>query len=378
MPVYQPSGTDRFVYDFQYKNRRYYGPCDTTNRVEAKRVEREKRREAEAGLGPDQAADMTIDAACAKWFDDVGQHLDAKKDYERSLDLIVDCVGARTKLREIDSAKVAQAIAARRLIPAEFRSKDGVTTRPVKNSTVNRQIVDMLRRILRTARTNWGARNMHEIDWKALRLNEGKKREREISDEEHDRLETAILRDYWKDFRGFLATYGVRLDEMFFDPEDVYDVDGQVSIRIRERKDGSTYVLVLMAEDGRLMLARKSRAIAAKLDTVWYREKKGKLIACTYSGARSALRRAIKRAGIRNLTIHDHRHDVATKLAREAGIVIAQAQLGHSDISTTRRYVKVSTKDRLDALSRVKSREKSRDETASAENPEDVQGGGVR
>ena len=376
MSVYKARGTDRYVFDFQRKGRRYTGPCETTERTAARRVERKKIAEVEAGLGPDEASGMTLDAACAKWWDEVGQYRKASKDYERSLDLIGDCLSPRLRLREMTAARINDAVTARRLIPAEFRSRKGVKTRPVKNSTINRQIVDMLRRILHRARTTWGATALPEIDWGELRLNEGPRREREISDDEHKRLDGAILVQHWRDFRDFMRTYGPRLDEMFFHPDDVYEVDGQVSIRIRERKDGSTYVVVLLAADGRLMLARKSRALAAEFKTCWYyTNRHGKFLPCTYNGAKSYLRKAIRRSGVKDLTIHDHRHDVATKLTREAGIAIAQAQLGHADISTTQRYVKVSTKDRLDALSAIKSREKSRDDEAADENADTKQGG---
>jgi len=346
MSVYRPKGTLRYVYEFQRKNKRYYGPCETDNLAAAKRLERKKIAEVEAGAGPDEASDMTIDVAAARWFDEHGQTLKAARHYERALDLVVQCFGARTLLREIDGPKVKEAMRQRKLIPAEYRSKSGIKTKAVGNATVNRQVVDIARRILRFAEISWGAKNLQRIDWKKLRLPERKHREREISDDERGKLEGAARRPYWADFRAFLGTYGLRLGEMFFAPSDVYEVDRQVSIRIKDRKDDSAYVIDLDEEDGRLMLARKSRAEAAKLDVCWFREKRGKLEPLTYSAARSAMRRLIKRSGVKDLTIHDHRHDVATKVTRKAGIAIAQSMLGHSDISTTKRYVRVSTEDR--------------------------------
>ena len=93
--------------------------------------------------------------------------------------------------------------------------------------------------------------------------------------------------------------------------------------------------------------------------------------------ARSAMRRIIKRAGIANLTIHDHRHDVATKATRSQGIAVARSLLGHSSIATTQRYAKVSTEDRLAAISAIKSREKSRESVNDEDKASDNQGGGV-
>lgn len=383
MSVYRPKGTDRYVFDFVRKGRRYLGPCETTSLTQARVVERAKIAEVEAGYGPDDTSDLTIDAAAARWYDEVGKSLKSATDLERSLDLVVMCFGARTKLREIDSARVSAAILARRAMPAEYRSKSGVSTKAVKAATVNRQVVDVARRILRRAALHWGARNLQAVDWSALRLNEGAKRQRELSEDESARLDAAVLRPYWREFRDFLGTYGLRLSEMFFTPDQVQLIDGVVRVRIRERKDGSTYSIVLLPEDGRRMLSRKSRAEAAGFTTVWYQEHRpyrrarkrpslppppAKLIPMTYNGARAALRRVIKRSGVSNLTIHDHRHDVATKLTRKAGIAIAQAQLGHSDISTTQRYVTVADADLLSGLAKLKSRENPRDGLAAVEN----------
>lgn len=389
MSVYQPKGTDRYVYDFVRRGRRYLGPCETNSLTDARRVERAKIAEVEAGFGPDDASDLTIDAAAARWFDEVGKDLKSAADLERSLDLLTLCLGPRTRLRDIDSARIASAMLARKAIPAEFRSKDGVRTRSVKAATVNRQVLDIARRVLRRARLAWGARDLHEIDWGALRLNEGQKRQREIGDDERERLEAAMRREYWAEFRAFLGTYGLRLAEMFFHPSQVVVVDGLVSIRIRERKDGSTYSIALTPDDGRRMLARKSRAEVAGLDTVWFREVGRKsrrrrpslppppprLEALTYNAARSALRRAIARSGVKDLRIHDHRHDVGTKLTRAAGIAIAQAQLGHSDIATTKRYAKVDGRDLVNALMRLHSRDESREAPAADENVGKKQGG---
>lgn len=377
MSVQRGKGTRFYYYDFQYRKRRYTGPTGQTSKAAAERVERAERARIEAGVGPDEASDMTINAACLRWYDEHGKGLKAADDYEKALDYVVMCLGAGTLLKEIDGPSVKEAMRKRRLILTEFRSKEKVTTRQPSNATVNRQILDMVRRIHRFAQTAWGAKHMQAVDWKKLRLPERKAREREISDDERGKLEAAARREYWREFRAFLGTYGLRLGEMFFSPANVYEVNRQVFVRITERKDGSEYVIVLDGEDGRKMLARKSRAEAAKLDVCWYREKRGELEALNYKAARSAMRRIIKRAGIANLTIHDHRHDVATKATRSQGIAVARSLLGHSSIATTQRYAKVSTEDRLAAISAIKSREMSRESVNDEDNTSDNQGGVV-
>lgn len=375
MSVYKHAKSSLWHYDFQYKGQRFYGSTGQSEESRARDVERQKKAEARAGLRPDAASEMTVDAACARWFDEVGQHQKSAENWKRSLDLLVICYGGQTRLKEIDAAAVTEAISKRRAIPVEFRSKDGkrVTKRDAKASTVNRQVVELMRRILRRARIVWKARTLEEIDWTEVRLTEPGARSRELADNEYGQLDDAVRRPYWGEFYTFLRTYGLRLGEMFFPPESVSVVEGGVQILIRERKDGSEYVIDLDDVDGRAMLARKSRAEAAGLAVCWYRETRRGLAPLTYSAARSALRRLIKRAGVKGLRIHDLRHDVGTKLTRNVGIEVAQAQLGHADIATTKRYVRVAREDRLRGVAALKSRTSPRTQETETENVEPKQ-----
>lgn len=64
-----------------------------------------------------------------------------------------------------------------------------------------------------------------------------------------------------------------------------------------------------------------------------------------------AFHRAVLKAGIQNLRLHDARHDYATKLRRRGvGLDVIQQLLGHADITTTRRYAHVEHKLMRDAV----------------------------
>lgn len=112
--------------------------------------------------------------------------------------------------------------------------------------------------------------------------------------------------------------------------------------------------------------ARKGRAQAAKLDTVWFREMKPpkfgkpKLRALTYNGASIALRRAMTTSGLRQAKgmkgAHDLRHHSAMTALRATGnIRMAQRLLGHADIKSTMVYahaVEDDVRAALEAMSR--------------------------
>lgn len=55
------------------------------------------------------------------------------------------------------------------------------------------------------------------------------------------------------------------------------------------------------------------------------------------------LRRATERLGLPRITPHSFRHYVGNKLANEQGLLMAHKVLGHTDLNTTRRYLKNDT-----------------------------------
>lgn len=66
----------------------------------------------------------------------------------------------------------------------------------------------------------------------------------------------------------------------------------------------------------------------------------------TYSGVRSAWVRAMERAGIEDLHIHDLRGEAGARLADMLGPYAAQLLLGHTSIAMTEGYIKQKTRRR--------------------------------
>ena len=78
----------------------------------------------------------------------------------------------------------------------------------------------------------------------------------------------------------------------------------------------------------------------------------------TESGLKSAMRRAVPRAGVDNFRFHDTRHTAATRVLRKSNLRVAQILLGHSDVKTTTKYAHALNEDiraALDAASPTKN-----------------------
>lgn len=79
----------------------------------------------------------------------------------------------------------------------------------------------------------------------------------------------------------------------------------------------------------------------------------------TEASLKTALRRAVPDAGVKNFRFHDTRHTTATnRVLRESNLRVVQELLGHRDIATTTKYahaVKEEVRNALDAIGSTKS-----------------------
>ncbi|WP_245290392.1 site-specific integrase [Shinella sp. DD12] len=82
---------------------------------------------------------------------------------------------------------------------------------------------------------------------------------------------------------------------------------------------------------------------------------RGKRYPLTESGLKTAMRRAVPKAGVADFRFHDTRHTAATRVLRKSNLRVAQLLLGHSDVKTTTKYAHALNDDiraALDAASR--------------------------
>jgi len=339
--VYKPAKSRFWHYDFVHKGRRVHGSTGVETRRQAEAYERRIRRQlAEGAL--DDAAQMTLNAAAGRWWSEKGERLASAADRERQIAVVIQIIGAETKLVDIDTPCVARAIQKRRQIP--YRKSPNSAPRLPSDSTVNRDIIDALRPILRRAKRAWGAKGLPEIDWGELRLDEPKPKPKELVGGELADVKGAV-REYWRDLIGFCVRYGCRIGEAFF-PLSALDIDDRDNARVllRDRKGGDDHVIPLLPEDAALLAARAGRARAAKLDTVWFRElKSGRLKALHYGGAVKAISGAMTKTGLREAKgmkgSHDLRRHSAMQVLRATGnLRVTQKLLGHASIQSTLVY----------------------------------------
>lgn len=347
MSVYRTAKSPYWQYDFQIKGRRFHGSTGVETQRAARDVERKVRERAAKGE-LDDASQMTLDQAAARWWDEHGSTLKGGDRLEGRIERAITAVGPKTRIVDITTDVIAKGIQKRRgMVFTKSKAKGAKGYLP-KAGTVNRDMIDSLRPILIRARKVWGA-TLPEIDWKALRMKEPKPKPKEFAPGQID-LVLAEVRPHWHDLVRFATRYGCRLSELFFglDAIDVADPNN-ARVRLRERKGDDDHTIPILPEDAAMLAARMSRARAAKLDTVWFREMKPpkfgkpKLRALKYGGAAIAMRRAMTRSGLREAKgmrgSHDFRHHTGMTALRATGnIRMAQRLLGHADIKSTMVY----------------------------------------
>lgn len=348
MSVYKPAKSRFYQYDFQYKGKRYTGSTGVATMRKAEDVERKVRADVALGLYDDQAG-MTLDEAAGQWWEEVGKHLRTARDVERRLEILLRLMGPETRLVDITTRKVSVAIEKRRsetFQKAPDRPGKPAKRYPIKNATVNGDIIGMLRRILRRAETIWEVKPIPKISWRALTLKEP---------EPEVRLYTEAQQQAWLDqcdpvthtALSLLLTYGLRLGELFFPPS-AFDPSGPRLV-INKRKRGAL-MLPLRQDHADDIAARVAVANNEGLETVWFeelvipaagkRERRVMYIPLTYGGIQARMRTAAKRAGLTMpRLIHGTRHHAGTMmLAKSGNLKLAQQLLGHADIKSTMRY----------------------------------------
>ena len=363
MSVYKPQNSRIWQYDFVIGGKRYHGSTGVLTRRKAEEVERIKRNEAATGqLG--LVAKMTLDAAAGRYWIEKGQQRGDAADVERRIDVLLALFGKNTKLGDITQDKVASAIERRRGMTFK-KGKDRVrrdgTVAPAKeyavtDSTVNRDVIETLRPILKRARTHWtpkaSAHGLPEIDWRELRLREPRGLSRIYADDERAAW-LAAMDDDVRLALDMLLTYGLRLGELMFPLSAIQPEGDEPTLTLQKgRKRDVILHLPLRQDHARALAARISQAREAKLNTVWIYQAGKKRKAYSVGQLEYRISKAADRAGVSGeRRIHGARHHAgSTILKRTRNLKAVQGLLGHATIASSQRYAHVLMSDLREAL----------------------------
>lgn len=306
---------------------------------------------------------MSLDVAAGRWWAEVGIRRGDARDVERRIAGLLKLIGPGTPLGDIHQATVARAVETRRGQSMQ-RGKAADARRYLpSDATVNRDVIETLRPILKRARTHWtpsGDRHgLPEIDWRALRLTEPRAQSRIYS-----QAERAAWLDCAEPLGVRLAvelmlTYGLRFGELFFPPA-ALQLDGDeptLTLQKGRKKDVILY-LPLRRDHARQLAALAGRAAAQDppLETLWFAplviRGRERLVALTYSQLEGRISKAADAAGVTGeRRIHGARHHAgSTILKRTGNLKAVQGLLGHASIASSQRYAHVLAGDLRAAL----------------------------
>lgn len=354
MSVYKTPKSRFWQYDFVLDGRRVYGSTGQTSRRAAEAAERQKRLEAATGqLG--QVAKMTLNDAAGRWWAEKGIDRGDAADVERRIGVLLGIIGKNTLLGDIDQARVAGAIEKRRAMTMKRgKSKDAKAYAP-SNSTVNRDIIETLRPILKRARTHWSAKGpsgLPDIDWTELRLKEPRGQSRMYSAAEHAAW-VAACEEPINLALELLLTYGLRFGELFFPPAALNPDPEEPTLTLQKgRKRDVILHVPLRLDHARRLAALKTQAEELGLEHLWFYRIERKVFPFTYGMVEYRISKAADAAGITgSRRIHGARHHAGSRvLSRTGNLKAVQGLLGHASIHSSQRYAHVLTSDLRAAL----------------------------
>jgi len=315
------------------------------------------------------SSDLTVNDACWRYWRETGQHQASSKDVGTNLEHLRRLLGKETLMVELSAALIAKAAATRAAEPRNPRDKQSA---PVALSTVNRQVIEPMRRLWRRAAITWGEAMPAEPDWSALRYAEPAGRTRTLTTTEEVKFWAGLRPDYvptlwWMTLRGF------RKGEVFIKKRNIDLERGVAQVRVSKKAEGDRVTEIRLSAPEIAMLATEM----ARAPTPWlftYEVQRGRMKGqrrpLTYSGLTSYLRRLIKRLELENFRIHDLRHHAATTALRQSqNLKAVQKLLRHSSITATARYAHVLDDEVVDMVAALAASRTCPEQAAGSVTP---------
>ncbi|MBG6205422.1 integrase [Labrenzia sp. EL_126] len=294
---------------------------------------------------------MTLGEACLRYHEEVIQGTSSAVDELIAIKHCCRLIGNEARINNLTTNDIAIAVRKR---AAETKGKHTKTL--IAPATVNRQIVEIMRKVLKRAKRVWHVKiDLDVFDWKDMRLKEPKVRVREFIGDEADRFWEAMREDY-APFVWFLLSRGLRVNAVTGMSKDRLD---EPRCRIQIWIKGEGYVWVPVTKEQMAIIVQEAKKAPGK--AVWSYEMqrhphRGKRKAISYNSFKRTMQTALKAAGITDFKIHDLRHDFASKLLRATrDLALVQNALKHADISSTVRYAHVLDEDVRDGLAALET-----------------------
>ncbi len=345
---FRKKGSPYWQYDFVIEGHRFLGSTETENFEDAKNIEAGERRKALTRIKFPEQADMTLDDALGKFWQEHGKHKKSSADIWRMIDVLERELGKKT-LRTISNRDVADYIGRRR-----GEMKDGRRIRG--DSSVNREIT-LLRAVLNRAARAWDIA-VKMPDWQAHKLTEPRGRVRSLTDAEEAALFKALRADFHPLVKFCLIT-GARVTSARKLTWKMIDWQAQeIRLEVKSKFTGDFHTLPITPEIESLLASVKGQHpiyvfTYVSAGKVVRKRVKGQRYPFQRDGWRRTWAKALRDAGIDDFRFHDLRHTAATQMLRATkNLAAVKEVLGHRDVTTTMRYAHVLKDDIRAALSR--------------------------
>lgn len=359
MSVYRPKDpktgkprTQYYLYDFKVKilgkgeAQRFHGSTGQKTRRAAEAHEDRIRELAAAGQ---LSSALTVEQACWKFWEQVAERKRSASDQARNLELIAKYLGPDLLLVSITPEMVADAARRRMQTPIErVQVVNGErilapTNHFPKAATVNRQIIEPLRRLLTRAKRVWGVPiDLEQFHWSDLGYDEDAPRTRELGVEEERRFWQALRPDYHPICELYLITGRRRSDWVGLTKFKIDRTAGTAKFPTRKRKEVGEIVVELTQRELEIINEECDRAPDSVFVFTYEVQKgkdKGKRLPITAQGLRRVTDTAFRQAGIADFRRHDFRHSFASRALRAgADLRSLMGAMDHQDISSTVRY----------------------------------------
>jgi integrase len=341
--VYKPAGKPHFLFDFQFRGRRYHGSTGCTSKRKAEEFERRERHRA--ALPEVQRPPITLDQA-GGLYQEHAEHLPSWPTIRYMIAALIQGIGPTRLLSEITQRDLQLYVAKRR---------DGRA-----NASVNREM-ENARSIWRHAQaTKYDIGEMP--DWGKLFLKVPRQPPRELAITEEAALFLALRTDV-TDAVDFLLKSGWRKGEVLgLRWQDVNIPRRQAVTQIKggdivNRPLTSTLVEIIARQPHADDEEAKDYVFTYVCQKSRGNRRAGQRYRLTATALRKPFEQAKADSGVDNFRVHDLRHTRGTRIVRATGsLAAAKEALKHRRIETTLRYAHVLDDDVRNALDASESR----------------------